>query len=245
MKREIIVIFLLLALAQSAPIFAQAQPPPKVYSGSFGAGYALTSGNTDTSTFNLTFNLVRDPKLRNVIKFEGLYLRADKDDEKISDRLRLAFRDEFTLSSKTFLYGDFSYLRDPFKQISYLLNPQGGVGYKLYTTDRATFALNGGGGVVWEKNPNAGVAASGTLNAGQTLAIKLSESASLKQDIAALWKTSDFQDALYHFGIALVTSITSRAELKVELLDDYKTLTPEPSVKKNDVAFITSFLFKF
>lgn len=227
------------------PAYGQTQPPPKTYTGSFGAGFALTGGNTETSTFNLGFNLVRDPHVRNVMKFDGLYLRADKEDETISDRLRLAFRDEFTLSNRTFLYGDFSYLRDPFKEISYLMNPQGGIGYKLYTTDRATLALSGGAGAVWEKNPGRDVAAAGTINAGQSLTVKLSGSASLNQVVSGLWKTEDFEDALYHFGIALVTSVTKRAELKVEFLDDFKNVTPGPAVKKNDTAFITSFLFKF
>lgn len=84
-----------------------------------------------------------------------------------------------------------------------------------------------------------------TWNAGQSLTVKLSESASLNQVVSGLWKTEDFEDALYHFAIALVTSVTKRAELKVEFLDDFKNVTPSPAVKKNDTAFIMSFLFKF
>ena len=33
--------------------------------------------------------------------------------------------------------------------------------------------------------------------------------------------------------------------VKVEFIDDYKNVTPRPTVKNNDTAFLTSFLFKF
>ena len=105
--------------------------------------------------------------------------------------------------------------------------------------------MSGGAGVAWEKNPDIDVRTSGTLNAGQGFTFKLSEIASLNQNITALWKTNDFDDALYHFGIALVTAITKKAQLKVEFMNDFKNVTPSPSIKSNDTAFITSLLYKF
>ena len=45
-------------------------------------------------------------------------------------------------------------------------------------------------------------------------------------------------------NIALVTAITSRAEVKIEFIDDFKNVTPAPEIKKNDTAFIVSFLYK-
>jgi len=236
----------LFPLANSASAQPQAQAaPPQVYTGSFGAGFAMTSGNSDTKTFNLTLELTRDPKTRNVIKAGALYLRANADNQTNADRLALSVRDEYSISKRVFFYGAVPYLRDPFKSISYLLNPQGGIGYKLYTTDHTTFSLSGGAGAVWEKNPGADVHTSGTINLGQEFSYKLSEIASVKQVFAALWKTSDFNDALYHTSIALVTSITKKAQLKVEFIDDYKNVTPGPTIKSNDTAFITSFLYKF
>ncbi len=241
-----LLMFGLSGLVCPAAMHAQAPAaPPKVYTGAFGAGFAITGGNTDTKTFNLTFDMTRDPKTGNVIKAAALYLRSNADQVTNADRLSLSIRDEYSFSKRTFVYGALGYMRDPFKKINYLINPEGGLGYKLVATDRATLALTGGAGGVWEKNPDVDVRASGTLNAGQTFSLKLSEIASINQVFSALWKTSDFQDALYHTSIALVTSITKRAQLKVEFLDDYKNVTPDPTVKSNDVAFITSFLFKF
>jgi hypothetical protein len=65
-------------------------------------------------------------------------------------------------------------LRDPFREISYLLNPQGGIGYKPLVTDRTELTFSGGSGAVWEKNSGVAVHASGTLNAGESFVYKLS-----------------------------------------------------------------------
>jgi len=241
------VILLAISLGVST-LYAQTNtstPPDKNWTGAFGAGFSLTGGNTDTANFNLSFNGTYDPKTRNVIKTNGLYLRSDKNNEKTADRLRLGVRDEYTLSDRVFLFGDMTYLRDPFKEISYLLNPYGGVGYKLLATERVSLALDGGAGVVWEKNPAFDTDTSGTLNAGQNLAIKLSEGAQITQQVTGLWKTDNFQDALYHFAVGVATQLTKRMELKVEFIDDFKNVTPNPDVKKNDTAFLTSFLFTF
>jgi len=251
MKRNVMSSFprlLLLVPVLAAAAQAQTQvpaAPPPVYTGAFGVGFALTGGNTDTKTFNLTFDLTRDPKTKNVFKANALYLRADAAGETNADRLLLGIRDEYKISNRAFVYGALPYMRDPFKDISYLINPNGGIGYKLIATDRATFSTTGGAGAVWEKNPDADVQTSGTINLGQGFTYKISETASINQGFTALWKTSDFSDALYHTSVALVASITKKAQLKVEFIDDFKNVTPNPSVKKNDTAFITSFLFKF
>ncbi len=239
-----VLVLLLLAI----PVTGNAQtpqPPPKVYTGNFGAGLALTGGNSKTKNFNLSGELTRDPKTKNVVKFNGLYLRSSANDLKTADRLTLGFRDEYTFSKRVFAYGGIGYLRDPFKEIDYLLNPQGGLGYKLVSTNRAEFALSGGAGGVWEKNPGIDVHTSGTVNAGENFTYKLTETSKVTQTFAGLWKTSDFNDALYHFSAAVATALTKRAEMKFEFLDDFKNVTPNPAIKKNDTALIVSFLFKY
>src|SRR5437588_12137156 len=73
------------------------QGPTKTYTGSLGGGIALTGGNTDTKTFNLTFALVRDPKTRNVFKANAAYLRGNQSDILNLDRSALNLRDEYTI----------------------------------------------------------------------------------------------------------------------------------------------------
>jgi putative salt-induced outer membrane protein len=219
--------------------------PPEVYTGNFGFGLAVTGGNTDTRSYNLSFDVTRDPKLKNVIKADGFYLRSSADGEATADMLRLGLRDEYSLSKRVLIYGALGYLRDPFKDIIYLINPQGGIGYKIYDTDAVTLALSGGAGGVWEKNSGVDVSASCTVNAGENFSYKLSENAKLTHIFTALWKTSDFSDALYHFDVALAASIVKNIGINVEFTDDFKNVTPDPSIKKNDTAFVTSVQYKF
>lgn len=226
-------------------VSAQTATPEPVWTGSAGAGVAVTGGNSDTANYSLSLDLKRDPKTRNLMKFAGVYLRGDQNNETTVDRLSLDFRDEYKFDDRTFLFGEFSYFRDPFKAIDYLMNPVGGIGYKLSATDRLTLAVTGGLGVVWEKDPNVDVATSGTVNAGQNLSYKLSDSAAVTQAISALWKMDDFGDSLYHFSVGLSSTLTKRSELKIDLIDDFKNRTPSPEIKKNDYALIASLVFKF
>jgi putative salt-induced outer membrane protein YdiY len=247
MRMSLSIAGLVLILAGLTPALrAQAsQPPLKVYSGNFGAGFSFTGGNSDTSSFNLSGEFTRDPKKKNVIKLKGFYLRSSANNEATADRLTLGFRDEYTFAKRTFVYGAFGYLRDPFKDISYLLNPQGGIGYKAVATDRTELTFSGGAGAVWEKNSGVDVQTSGTINAGEDFSYKLLATSKLTQGFLAFWKTSDFNDAFYHFTVAVSTALFKMAELKVEFVDDFKNVTPNPAIKKNDTAFIISFLYKF
>lgn len=254
MKKTISVFVLLfvfgllgMALAQDADPDPQAAtpPPPPIWAGSIGAGFALTGGNTDTANYNFAFDLTRDPKKKNVIKAGGLYLRGDSDGEATVDRLTLGLRDEYHLSPRVFLFGDFSYLRDKFKLIDYMIAPTGGFGYKALNSEKVMLSFQGGAGAVWEKNPEVEVDSSGALNAGQDFSWQLSEGSRITQNFLALWKTNNFEDSLFHFSIGLATAIMKRAELKIEFRDDYKNLPATPETKKNDTAFLTTFLFKF
>jgi putative salt-induced outer membrane protein len=247
MKTWKAVLFTLLLALAGMPAMAQGQAPApaKAFSGNFGFGFALTGGNTDTKSLNLSYEATHDPKTKNVVKSRGLFLRSSSNDELTANSLRLDFRDDYLLSKRISIYGALGYLRDPFKGISYLLNPQGGLGFNVLSSDRAKLNLSGGAGGVWEKNEGLDVRSSGTLNAGQNFSYKLSDTAKLTENLTGMWKTKELADALYHFDIALVTTIVKKVDVKLEFMDEYKNRPPFVTIKKNDTAFITSLLYKF
>src|ERR1051326_3109095 len=85
--------------------FLQAQtpaPPPKPWTGNFGGGFAFTDGNRHTTDLNFSFAVTHDPKTKNVAKWNGLYLRGEKDGAETIDRSSTLVRDEFTLSKRVF-----------------------------------------------------------------------------------------------------------------------------------------------
>jgi len=224
---------------------AAAPPPPPGWAGSAGAGLALTSGNSDTSSTNVTFELKRETGSATRFKSAALFLRAESEGQLTSNRLTIDARVDREFSERTSIYGQGQYLRDSFKEIDYLVSPTVGVGHRLVQNDRSEFAVDAGVGLVWEKNPDAGVRSDGALTAGQDLKHQISPTASVTQRIAALWKINDLNDALYTFAAGLAASITTAVQMKVEVIDTYKTRPPSVDVVRNDVAVLVSALYKF
>jgi hypothetical protein len=74
---------------------------------------------------------------------------------------------------------------------------------------------------------------------------KLSQHASITQSLAALWTVDRFDDALYTFKAGLTADLTRRSQIKVEVVDLYKTRPPAVTVQKNDVSLVTSVVYKF
>jgi putative salt-induced outer membrane protein YdiY len=195
--------------------------------------------------YTLAFDVTRDPKTRNVMKWTGLYLRGEQQSEVIVNRTSLGYRDEYTLSGRTFVFGQLDYLRDTFKLIDYLVAPTGGVGYEVVDTEVTKFSADAGAGLVWEKNPGVDVHTSAAVTAGESLTHQLTPTATLKHAATALWKADAFGDGLYTFSAGVGTSISPRLQLSVDLLDTFKNRPPTAATKKNDVALVTALTAKF
>ncbi len=105
--------------------------------------------------------------------------------------------------------------------------------------------MEGGLGFVVEKDAGLSRETSGALQAKQLLTWKFSPTATLGESAAGLWKTKSLGDALYHFEGSLASTLTARSQLKVSILDDYKTRPPAPGIKKNDVSLIAAIVMKF
>jgi putative salt-induced outer membrane protein YdiY len=245
-SRVTAIAFVVLVLACAArPVFGQAPaPPPKVWTVTASAGLALTSGNSNTSTINLAYDLTYDPQTRNVVKSDGLYLRGVNEGELSVRRTGLNIRDEYELTDRIFVFGQNQYLRDEFKNIDYLLAPTGGVGYKIIDTDTTKFGVDGSVGMVWEKNPGFDVNASGAPATGEKFTHALTDNTTLSQTFMGLWKTDDFEDALFTLGVSIAASMSTRTQLKGEALDTFKNKPPLPTIRANDVAVLVSIVYK-
>lgn len=229
----------------SARASAQAPAPPAgPWTGSAGAGLAFTSGNTDTSSINVGYDFTYDPKTRNVVKSDALYLRADTNDELTVSRFGLNARDQYQLTSRSFAYGQVQYLHDKFKDIDYLVAPTAGLGYKLVDAAATTLTVDGGLGGVWEKNTGFDAQHTGAVTASEHFVQKLSDTSSVSQQVIGLWKTADFGDALYTFGTTLAANLTSKSQVKIDLLDTYKAKPPTAATKSNDIALVFSIGYK-
>lgn len=234
------------------PVPAGPTPP---WTGSAGFGLTLNRGNTDTTNLNLSFEATHDPKTDDVWRFKGLYLRGDNNGTLAVSRLDLLGRFERTFTGRVYGYAQVQFLKDHFKAIDYLWAPGAGVGYKLVTTPVATLNVDGGLGVKVEQDElptlDASMEATTTrrtdvvVNASDKFEYNLSKTSKITQGFIALWKANDFGDALYTFSAGAAAAMTTRTQLKVELLDTYQSRPPSATVKGNDVALLTTLVYKF
>ena len=239
----------------AAPVFAQPQTtgscpcppagPPPLWTGSAGLGLTLNRGNTDTTNLNLSFDATRDPKAKDVWKMEALYLRGDTNGELSANRIFAQVRYERNLNHRLFAFGQLPYLRDHFKSIDYHIAPNAGAGYKLIATPQTTLTADAGFGVKWEKNPGFDVQTSAVVTSGDRFEFKLSPTSTLTQSFAAVWDADDWGDALYTFAAGAAAALTTRSQLKLELLDTYATRPPTADIKNNDVAVLAALVYKF
>ena len=223
-------------------------PPaaPPAWAVSIGLGFALTSGNADTSTVNLSFDVSSRPKAPNVFKADLLYLRGEENGDLSLNRLSMRARDEYTRAGgRGYVFGQLEGLRDTFKDIEYLAAPSVGLGHKIRDTPALALFLDAGLGFRVEKNMHRAVRSSGAVTASERFTRRLSDHASISQSLAALWTIDRLNDALYTFKAGLTADLTQRSQIKLEVVDLYKTRPPSVTVEKNDVSFVTSVVYKF
>ena len=236
----------LIAIALFAvPLFGQTDPPPDPWTSSAGAGIALTSGNSDTQNVNLAFNTLWDPKTGRTFKADALYLLGRNNGEKQVDKAAATARYERLFDQRAFWFGEVAYLRDPFKDISYLVSPLAGAGMHVINDASRKLTFDGAVGAVVESNGSFGRDTSGAVKAGESFDWTISPVSKFTQRLTGLWKADDFGDALYHFDAGLATTVAARLELKVSYLYDYKNRTPSPDVEKGDSALFAALLVKF
>ena len=241
--------FLPPASAQTVPPAQPAAPAPAPvpppWTGSIGLGFSMNRGNTSTTNFNITGDATSDPAKKGVWKFKGVYLRDDTDGALSADRLLIDARYERAISTRVYGFGGVGLLEDQFKDIDYLWSPGAGIGYKLVATEATTFNTDAGLGMKIEKNPGTDVKTDVAVLLGDKFEHKLSKDSKITQGFNALWDAGDFGDAVYTFTAGVAAALVAKVNVKVELLDAYVTRPPNADVKKNDVALITSFVYKF
>ncbi len=251
MSRSTVVFALALVVSAAAPALAQETcpcppepPPPPAWSTAVGFGFAYTSGNTDTQNLNLNFEVRHDPKAKNVFLSSGLWIRNKTDDELSADRAAFKVRDEYTLSGRTFAFGELSYQQDAFKELDYLWTPLVGIGHHLIDSDTVRLTVDGAVGGAFERLFEQDSTTDGTFKIGQSLSWKLSKSAKLTQSAWGLWKFSDTSDSYYHFDVSLASSVTGWMEIQLSLVDDYKSKPASPGLEKNDLALLANVVLK-
>jgi putative salt-induced outer membrane protein YdiY len=235
-------------MAGSGSAMAQtpaAPPPLPGWTGSFGAGLAQTRGNSDTSTLNAAYKVKRDAGTPFLFKSTGLFIRGSAEGELVTNRVLIDARADRKIGTYTSVFGQVQYLSDEFKRIDYLVSPTVGVAQQLVKNARTSLAVDAGVGVVREQNPGLDTRTSGAVTAAQSFSQKLTATAEFTQRASALWKMDDFDDALYIFGAGVAANLTTATQMKVELLNTFKSKPPSAAVQRQDLALPVSFVYRY
>jgi putative salt-induced outer membrane protein len=134
--KTLIVMFL--AVAAAAPAYAE-------WTGKGEAGLVVSSGNTDTETANVKFELVREGgNWKNA--FGGVAVYASDSDGATAQRWELSTQQDYNFSPKTFWFGAGRYEDDRFSGFEYQATISTGLGRKFIDTDRTKFTGTAGVG---------------------------------------------------------------------------------------------------
>jgi putative salt-induced outer membrane protein len=215
------------------------------WTGNIAAGLAITSGNTDTKTFNIGAAASSDAKKRNVLKLDGLYLKSSTSGDETVSRAALGVRDEYGLGKRSFVFAEVRYLHDQFKDIKYLVSPLVGFGYKLVDEKTVGLSIDTAIGGAFEEPESGDSTNSGAFHFGEAFGWKLTPTATFSESATGLWKTNDTTDALYRFEASLSASVSSKFELKISFADEYKNKPTSAAIKKNDTALLANVVYKF
>jgi putative salt-induced outer membrane protein YdiY len=239
---------LLIAFASLVrPVLAQSPAPadpPSPWQISLGGGIALTQGNKDTSTYNASYNVAYAPHPRHTFRSDAFLIRGRTNGDLSNDKFALNVREEYRTSDRIFIYGQNQYARDRFKRIQYMVAPTGGVGVTPVKNEHTTMTIDVGAGGVWEKNPYAGVRASGALIFNQNAARAISTTTTLTQALRGLWKTEDLADAIYQLALTAALAVNSHVQVKIEAINSYNTKPTGSGIQKNDISLVFALAFK-
>ena len=260
MNPKSLLLLLCLALLLPAPALAQSdapppppckcpcpcpEPPPPPLTGSLGAGLSITNGNSDTTAFNLAFGLVYDPKTHSLFKADAFWLYSKSGDEATADKASAALRYEYKITDRIYGFGQVSYLRDRFKNVTYLISPMVGAGYYVVKQKTLELSLDGSVGGAFEKDSGYDATSSGAFGLGESFLWKFSPSAALTQKASGLWKMDNTADSFFHFELGVAATLTKAFELKVSYLVDYKNEPKPETLKSTDTALIATLLYRF
>lgn len=235
----------LLLLAARAAAAQDATTPPTKWSGSFGAGLAVTSGNTNTSNWNLSFKAKRDQQTGFIVSADGLMIRGKKNGQVSAENNVANARMELRFANKSYVFGQAAYLRDPFKSINYFFAPTAGLSYKFVNTGAGSFSVDASAGASWEQTPGKPVKKHSAVAFGERFTRALSKTASLTHGFAGNVVATDVTNGLYTSSVGLAASVTGHTQMKVEVLNTYRTTPPTALIDKSDLSTVLSFVYKY
>ena len=220
------------------------------------AALSASSGNTYSSSLNLTANAAR-VTAEDKLSLYGQILGSRSESASVTStnaNLWLAgTRYDHNITPDLFGFGGLDFSHDQIKQLSLRSVVSGGLGHHMIKTPDTQWDLFGGVAYRTDKYSGLGVSINNAmetkLNAtelllGEESAHKISEAISFKQKLVVSPNMSSSKGVRATFDTGLLVAMNKTMSLSVTLQDRYDSLSQAP-VEKNDILFFTGINEKF
>jgi putative salt-induced outer membrane protein YdiY/small nuclear ribonucleoprotein (snRNP)-like protein len=219
-----------------------------LWNGFLDLGYAQSSGNADTQTFNLSANAARSTTRDKIsVYFTSIYSKGTVQSTGLSVATANAKRGgiayNLNLNKKWFGFGSVDLENDQFQALDLRFVPAGGVGYHAIALDTTTLDLQAGGAPNREFFSTGLNRTQGEALLGQVFMHKFNKITTLQEKF---FYFPGFGDAGHrmNFDASLITSIRKWLGWQLSISDRYLS-DPVPGFKKNDVLFTTGARLTF
>ena len=204
-------------------------------------GLSLSSGNSDNLSYYLQFLATYEDGEREG-KFGSDHFRAQSNEEKTTDSLRLFGQYNQILGERSYLGVVGEYFSDEIAEIDYRIELAPVVGYKLIKTDATTLSLSAGPGYSWEQEGGSDNAF-GTLRFSQNFKHTFDSGAKCWQNLAFTPKSNDFSDSTLLGEIGFDLRLTDQWALRSTLRHQVNHRTTL-SRKKEDSTMLVGFSYQ-
>jgi putative salt-induced outer membrane protein len=246
---------LVAATVTSTVVFADPAKEDGQWRGAFSAGLAVASGNTKSTNFNASVDMLRATKEDKITLFlTSLYGTRDVagKNEKTANLTRGGVRYDWNLSDRMFVFGLLEAEQDKIQRLDSRFIGGAGVGYKVIKEKDTSFDLFAGltgrrdsKTVTVERiAPLVGTfdqkvtSTSTELLLGEESNHKLSDSVSFKQRLAVYPNLKNSGEYRAQFDSGLVVGLAAGVNLQVSLSDRYNSEAAF-GTKKSDLLFLT------
>jgi putative salt-induced outer membrane protein len=237
------IVFFVTCLVLAAGSAAVAEEPTGPWSGSGELSFISTSGNTDTQSLGVGFEITYKPGVWTT-EAKANYLRAETDGDLTAEKLTALLGLRRSLTERFDLYARTTYLSNEFAGLNSTWGLEAGGLYKALTGDRHFLDLSGCLGYTSEDRISEEDRDFAMATVGAKYKWQISKSSDLANDFNYVYDFDDSDNWRLANTTALTTAINSILSLKVSYALTYLN---EPAVgfEKRDTTSSVALVAKF
>lgn len=205
-------------------------------------GLTLTKGNSDTLLFTADVQAAKK-WTSDELALGASVSYGENSSVKNNEALRAFSQWNHLFSDRFFGYLRGDALHDAVADVEYRVTLSPGIGYYIIKKDTTRLSVEGGPGIVFEKQGNA-ESQYFTARIAERFDHKLSDRARIWQSLEFLPQVDDFNNYIINAEVGVEAALTKKLSLRVYAQDTYDR-EPAPGRKQNDVKLVSAVALKF